>query len=178
MTSICQNKKWGVILKNKKIKTGVHNHGLNFLVFAATVFLIFTIIQFLPNILRKEIREVEMSGGSLVNSDYSITQTKGISNDNSGYARLIKPTDMPSSFALNETCFGPNYGNIVGEYFRETLLDNKITCKVIKNTHNCYVYTISGEKTPDVVWTVVVGIDGGTNSQSSFVLKEGKYNGK
>lgn len=154
------------------------NHGVNFLVFAATVFLIFTIIHFLPNILRKEVHFVEMDVGGIVKDDYSTEMTPGVSNDDAGYARLSKPTDMPSSFSLNETCFGPSYGNITGEYFRETLLDNKITYKVIKNTHNCYVYTISGEKTPDVVWTVVVGVDGGTNSQSSFVIKEGKYNGK
>lgn len=165
-------------MKNKQIKAGKQNHGLNFLVFAATVFLVFTVIHFLPNVLKKEVREVEMSGGSVVNDNYSTKNAPGISNDNAGYARLIKPTDMPSSSSLNETVFGPNYGNITGEYFRETLLDNKITYKVIKNTNNCYVYTISGEKTPDVVWTVVVGIDGGTNSQSCFVIKEGKYNGK
>lgn len=153
------------------------NHILNFIVFASTLTLVFTINHFAPNVLKLKTKSQGVRFTYSVSDDYTQKNASQIPIVSKGYKRIKKPLDLAQDSITNGFFTGPDE-DISDKYHSETLLDNKLSYKLIKNTHNCYAYTITGEKTPNVVWTVVVNTENGIKSDSFFVLKEGKYNGK
>lgn len=163
-------------MKNKE-PNKKSNHILNFIVFASTLTLVFTINHFAPNVLKLKTKSQGVRFTYSVSDDYTQKNASQIPTVSKGYKRIKKPLDLAQDSITNGFFTGPDE-DISDKYHSETLLDNKLSYKLIKNTHNCYAYTITGEKTPNVVWTVVVNTENGIKSDSFFVLKEGKYNGK
>ncbi|MGP1543789.1 MAG: hypothetical protein ACTTIO_02340 [Candidatus Fimenecus sp.] len=164
-------------MKNKE-PNKKSNHLLNFIVFAATLTLIFTIIHFMPNVLSLKTESQGTRFTYTVDEDYSQKNASQIPIVSKGYKRIKKPLAFAKDAITDGFSDGSVHGDIAVKYHAETLLDNKLSYKLIKNTYNGYAYTITGEKTPEVVWTVVVNVENGTEGDSFFVLKEGKYNGK
>lgn len=155
-----------------------HNHILNFILLAATLTLIFTIIHFIPNALKLKTAVQGTRFIYTVNDDYTQKNASQLPTVSKGYKRIKKPIPLVKEAVSNGLINNKLHGDIAAKYHSETLLDNELSYKLIKNSYDCYAYTISGEKTPEVVWTVVVNIEDGIKDDGVFVLKEGNYNGK